>query len=518
MAGDNSSDRTEAAMVRAAEYVRMSTEHQQYSTENQQSAVRKYAQQHGIEIVCTYEDSGKSGLRLSGRDALQRLLADVQAGTVAYRIILVYDISRWGRFQDADESAYYEYVCKKHGVSVQYCAEAFTNDNSPSATIIKSVKRAMAGEYSRELSVKVFAGQCRLIELGYRQGGSAGFGLRRMLQDHHGNLKGILVAGEHKSIQTDRVILVPGPAEEVAVIERIYRLFTSEGSTEQIIARTLNSEGVLTDLGRFWTRGTVHQILTNPKYQGSNVYNRVSFKLKQTRVKNPPAMWISNETAFAPLVDPDLFAQAQSIVAARQEHMTDDDLIARLQSLLQQRGTLSRIIINGAPGMPSANTYKSRFASLGRAYELVGYDPRRDYSYVLINQRLRDQHKRILADIAEEFSRYAVTVTSHEHGLLCINGEFTIGLLISRCVTTSAGALRWNIRLDVPKLPDVTIATRLLPENNAPMDYYLFPSIDMKLPNLRMRQENGLRLDIYRSDSLAWLFSLAGRTKITEVA
>src|SRR5262249_53285976 len=153
---------------------RMSTEHQQYSTENQQSAIRKYAAQHGITIIRTYGDAGKSGLRLSGRDALQQLLADVQSGDADFGAILVYDVSRWGRFQDADESAYYEYICKRHNIHVHYCAEAFANDNTPTATIIKSVKRAMAGEYSRELSVKVFAGQCRLIELGYRQGGMAG--------------------------------------------------------------------------------------------------------------------------------------------------------------------------------------------------------------------------------------------------------------------------------------------------------------------------------------------------------
>src|SRR5439155_18814287 len=105
---------------------------------------------------------------------------------------------------------------------VHYCAEAFTNDNTPTATIIKSVKRAMAGEYSRELSIKVFAGQCRLIELGYRQGGMAGYGLRRMLQDQHGVHKGVLNPGEHKSIQTDRIILVPGPPKEVATVQRIY--------------------------------------------------------------------------------------------------------------------------------------------------------------------------------------------------------------------------------------------------------------------------------------------------------
>ena len=54
------------------------------------------------------------------------------------------DVSRWGRFQDADESAYYEYVCKRAGIHVEYCAEQFENDGSPTATIIKSVKRAMA--------------------------------------------------------------------------------------------------------------------------------------------------------------------------------------------------------------------------------------------------------------------------------------------------------------------------------------------------------------------------------------
>ena len=47
--------------VRAAEYVRMSTEHQRYSTDNQSSAIRDYAQRRGYEIVETYADEGKSG-------------------------------------------------------------------------------------------------------------------------------------------------------------------------------------------------------------------------------------------------------------------------------------------------------------------------------------------------------------------------------------------------------------------------------------------------------------------------
>ena len=147
-----------AATVRAAEYVRMSTEHQKYSTENQAEAMRQYAARRGIEIVRTYADEGKSGLRLDGRNALKQLIDDVQSRKTDFTTILVYDVSRWGRFQDADESAYYEYICKRAGISVQYCAEQFENDGSPVSTIVKGVKRAMAGEYSRELSVKVFSG------------------------------------------------------------------------------------------------------------------------------------------------------------------------------------------------------------------------------------------------------------------------------------------------------------------------------------------------------------------------
>jgi DNA invertase Pin-like site-specific DNA recombinase len=90
----------------AAEYVRMSTEHQKYSTENQSEVIRRYADQRGIRIVQTYADHGKSGLRVDGRDALQRLIDDVRSGRAAFSVILVYDVSRWGRFQDADESAY----------------------------------------------------------------------------------------------------------------------------------------------------------------------------------------------------------------------------------------------------------------------------------------------------------------------------------------------------------------------------------------------------------------------------
>ena len=69
---------------------------------------------------------------------------------------------------------------------------------------------------------------------------------------------------------------------------------------------------VRTDLDRDWTRATVHEVLTNEKYIGNNVYNRVSFKLKKMRVVNTPDMWIRKEGAFESIVPARRFTQRRA--------------------------------------------------------------------------------------------------------------------------------------------------------------------------------------------------------------
>jgi hypothetical protein len=224
---------------------------------------------------------------------------------------------------------------------VHYCAEQFENDGSPVSTIVKGVKRAMAGEYSRELSAKVFIGQCRLIELGFRQGGAPGFGLRRMLRDVNGQFKGILNRGDQKSIQTDRAILVPGPTEEIEIVRWIYATFVNQRIVESKLAIMLNDRGIKTDLKRPWTRGTVHQVLTSEKYVGNNIYNRVSFKLKKKRVVNPPDMWIRKNGVFEPIIPVDLFLRAQNIIQERCHKYINDELLGQLRNLLEREGSLS---------------------------------------------------------------------------------------------------------------------------------------------------------------------------------
>jgi DNA invertase Pin-like site-specific DNA recombinase len=510
-----SSDAHGGPPFRAAEYVRMSTEHQQYSTENQADRIREYAAKKGIQIVRTYADEGKSGLRIDGRESLQRLIHDVESGQADFQVILVFDVSRWGRFQDADESAYYEYICKRKGISVTYVAEQFENDGSPVSTIVKGVKRAMAGEYSRELSVKVFAGQCRLIELGYRQGGPAGYGLRRILVDQHGLMKGVLNRGEHKSLQTDRVILAPGPQAEVDVVNLIYHWFVHDNYSESQIAARLSAEKYRTELNHEWTRNTVNEVLTNEKYIGNNVYNRRSFKLKKNRITNPSEMWIRKEGAFEPIVSPDLFYTAQGIIQARCRRYTDEELLERLRNLYRTRGMLSGLIIDETEGMPSASAYSHRFGSLIRAYKMVGFAPNRDYRFLEINRYLRQLHPTIVNNTEAAIRAIGGDIRKDTTtDLLDVNGEFNISIVLSRCLTTSAGSHRWKVRLDTSLLPDITVAVRLDANNEAALDYYLLPRLDFGMTNLSLAELNAVELECYRFDSLDYLYGMAERKRL----
>ena len=83
----NSEDKGDEAGqdIPAVAYVRMSTDHQKYSTENQLDIIRNYATARGLQILRVFEDSGRSGLRLDGREALQNLMAEVRTGAGGFQ-------------------------------------------------------------------------------------------------------------------------------------------------------------------------------------------------------------------------------------------------------------------------------------------------------------------------------------------------------------------------------------------------------------------------------------------------
>ena len=363
---------TAPAAIPAAQYVRMSTEHQRYSADNQAAVIELYAAAHGYEVVQTYADLGRSGLMLEKRPALQQLLADVASGSVNYQNILVFDVSRWGRFQDPDEAAACELACKRAGIRVHYCAEPFDNDGGPLSSILKAIKRVMAAEYSRELSEKVFAAQRRCAASGYLACRWAPFGTGRMMVDHHGRHVRPLAEGE-RNLSGHRVTLVPGRADEVRCVRRMFRLYGRRGWTMTRIAQALNDDGLRTRTGKPWTHLSVGHILRCEAYIGNYVYGRTASKLGGPIVRVPTAEWTRAEGVFQPIIGRQLFADVQRRLS-RTRPLPDAQMIDELARLLAKKGYLTRALIDAEPGMLGAAAYSRRFGTIAEAYRRVGFE------------------------------------------------------------------------------------------------------------------------------------------------
>jgi DNA invertase Pin-like site-specific DNA recombinase len=455
---------------------------------------------------------------MENRNALKQLIRDVESRRADFGGIVVYDVSRWGRFQDTDESAYYEYLCRRANIQVHYCAEPFDNDGSPNSAIIKSVKRVMAAEYSRELSNKVFVGMCRLIELGYRQGGCAGVGLRRMLRDADGNFKGLLKRGEQKNISTDRIVLVPGPQDEVEIVRSVYRMFVEENLSKTEIMRVLRNSGAKTEWGHRWNRASVHEILTNEKYIGNNVYHKTSFKLHKRWVRNPGELWVRKAGAFEPIISAELFNKAQALMYERKRIYSNEEMLERLRQLLQREGYISGRLIDRNEDMRCRATYGKRFTSLITAFDMVGYIPRKDFRYTYINRELRGLESRMLTEIIDRIRELGGTVICDPlSAILTINGEFTASILIARCRKwMKAKARHWFVAAGVREKADITIVVRMDSENRDPRDYYILPRIDAPGKRLILHEDNGAPIDIYRFSSLEFFFGMVRRMKTPE--
>ena len=355
----------------AAVYVRMSTDGQNHSIQHQLDRIQAYALARGLVITRTFVDEGRSGLTLAKRPGLQSLLAEVTGPACGFSVVVVYDISRWGRFQDIDESAHYEYLCRCAGVSIVYCAEQFVNDGSPMNALMKNIKRIMAAEYSRELSSKVLLAQCRFSRMGYKQGGRPGFGLRQLPVASDGRPREPLLPGERKPMPTDRVALTQGSIEEVALVRRMYAMYNVERRGDSEIARILRSEGLLNHMDNPWDNDTVRRVLTNRRYCGELVFNQTTRRMGKKVGANPEHLWINCDRALEPMVDRPCFDLAQRIRAERAAGPDRAVVLENLRALYRKHGTIN-IALCRDPSIPGKQTIDNMFGGYVQAYAAAG--------------------------------------------------------------------------------------------------------------------------------------------------
>jgi DNA invertase Pin-like site-specific DNA recombinase len=413
---------------------------------------------------------------------LRQLLKDVVEGAQPYRAILVYDVSRWGRFQDTDESAHYEFLCKSAGVPVHYCAEVFANDGTLPNLIMKALKRTMAGEYSRELGVKVLAGQKRLARLGFKLGGRAGYGLRRAPVSPAGVQKQELNFGERKSIVTDRVVYVLGPAREVETVRAIFHMLVSGKPTVYAIARELNRRGIPYIGESNWDYQAVYQILRHRKYAGCVVFGQTSCKLCTPVIKLPESEWIVTPGAFEAIVDTTTFEEVQRILDGRTNNKSDEEILDSLRNLLRSDGRLSYHAVKKSPTVPSPSTYRRRFGSLGRAYGLIGYGGADNLGGVDARRRKDVLRRQLLDRIVAMFPKEVSIVRrgGRWRARLRVLNCRTVSVVLSHPVRVWKATVRWQVDPVPHERKFTTLLARIDQTQTSFLDFHVLPTMDRR--------------------------------------
>lgn len=416
---------------------------QENSVEIQQDKVRKFAKDNNLNIIEEFADRGKSGLNAEGRPAFNEMMEKVKASN-DFQYILVLDMTRWGRFQETDKSAFYDSVYMQNGKQVIYTDIGIPEkDNQFITQLKKSLDRYQSAEYSRQLSEKVFAGCEKVASQGYRPGGSPPYGFHRLMLDENKKPDRILEHGQRKAIQNGRVILIPGESNEVEIIKDIYELFISGDYNEKQISGKFNSKGIPSPGGVDWTASMVRDILINEQYAGALVYNKTSQRLKSKRKRNPQKKWVVVPGAYEPIIAPEKFAAAQQIFLKRKRRFEKSYMLEKLEEIYNNFGVITSKIIQYDNEMPSTATYSSRFGSITEAFQAIHED---------IRQNIR---KNIAKNIANNIGK----VTAYDDFLILND---TLSLKIQPSIPIPYGyGIRWGFRPDNRQIVDLTLGVPL---------------------------------------------------------
>jgi DNA invertase Pin-like site-specific DNA recombinase len=432
----------------AVQYLRMSTERQDLSPELQSAAIVAYAVQHGFSVEGTYLDAGKSGLTLDTRDAMKQLLADVMSPERKFSAVLVYDVSRWGRFQDPDASAYYEYHCRLHGVDVRYVQEPFVGLNTPMASLFKGMKRAMAAEFSRELAIKTSAGQRAAVLSGYQLGIPPALGFRKVAVSRGDKSVRVLRDGERRVANIEHVRWVPAPDDEVAAVRRIFELYVSSRMSVDELSRRVREEGIRRRDGRPLSRGNVYTLLHCEALTGTYVWARAGKEQKKrssddTRILRVPMV-------IEPIVPRELFEAARTKLATRGPRYTRDELVGQLRSALATNPALTATHLTEY-GCAAQERFRACFGSVRAAWEAAGarYPGKAEMDFSDRNalQALTGRMTRRVRDILVDAGVCCEERTSVAKGgaLLCIAGArlLRVQVIFRR---PRRGEMTWHLR------------------------------------------------------------------------
>lgn len=287
----------EPKITRVAAYARVSSDKDAafHSLEAQTEYYQNYIAAHpDWELVAIYSDNGISGTTLH-RPEFHRMLQDCREGKID--LVITKSVTRFARNTIILLETIRE--LKKIGVDCYFEKEDM-HSISPDGELLLTLLAMYAEEEARSASEN----QKWRIQKLYDQGKPAG-----------GHTFGYRLMGERFEVVPEEAEIVE---EEAAIIRKIYDLFLS-GKTINEIAAILTNMGVLTPAGRAkWSVSTVRSILSNEKYKGEALLQKtftVDYLTKEVRKNNGEVPSVRVRNSHEPIIEPEVFDRVQEILA-----------------------------------------------------------------------------------------------------------------------------------------------------------------------------------------------------------
>jgi hypothetical protein len=253
----------------------------------------------------------------------------------------------------------------------------------------------------------------------------------------------------------------------------------------------------------------------NENYIGNYVYNRTTQRLGQKPRSNAPSLWIRAVGVLDPIVEPTLFLEAQYVKRRRRFSLSNREMLARLSTLLKEKGRLSRPILDAANYLPHSTSFLNRFGSLSKAYRLVGHHRKNSFDYAagatsaLVTNTITELTGDLIARVEANGGFATFDTTTDE---LTIDRHLIISFYVARCKRTKRGWLRWIVRRRSTLRGDLIVALRMDEHGNL-MDYLLLPVANFPVCKMEFAEPNRKRLDGCRFDQVDELFKSIWRSR-----